>query len=177
MPAWYRLDGTVRNAQGYALSGVQVYVCLQPLISMNIPPAPLAPLASDSSGTHLANPVFTDGQGNFFFYAAPGLYTVILYDPDGRIPTTTFADQLVASPGGGSVTSIAMTVPSRETVSGSPITTSGTLAVTDNVQNANKVFAGPVSGPSAAPTFRSLAAADIAGLSFGVTSVQLAVSA
>lgn len=36
----------------------------------------------------------------------------------------------IASPGGGSVTSVAMTVPTGFSVSGSPITTAGTLAVT-----------------------------------------------
>jgi hypothetical protein len=36
----------------------------------------------------------------------------------------------IASPGGGSVTSVAMTVPTGFAVSGSPITTAGTLAVT-----------------------------------------------
>lgn len=36
----------------------------------------------------------------------------------------------IASPGGGSVTSVAMTVPTGFSVSGSPITSSGTLAVT-----------------------------------------------
>jgi hypothetical protein len=63
--------------------------------------------------------------------------------------------------GAGSVTSVALTVPSRQTVSGSPITTSGTLAVTDNTQSANAAFIGPASGPAAAPTFRALVAADI----------------
>ncbi len=36
----------------------------------------------------------------------------------------------IASPGGGSVTSVAMSVPTGFAVSGSPITSAGTLAVT-----------------------------------------------
>lgn len=61
----------------------------------------------------------------------------------------------------GSVSSIALTVPSRQSVSGSPVTGSGgTLAITDNNQNANQVFAGPASGGAAAPSFRSLVSAD-----------------
>lgn len=63
------------------------------------------------------------------------------------------------------VTSVAMTVPSRQTVTGSPIMSSGTFAITDNNQNANLVFAGPLSGGAAAPTFRSLVAGDIPSLS------------
>lgn len=66
-----------------------------------------------------------------------------------------------ASGGSGTVTSVAMTVPARQSVSGSPITTSGTLAVTDNNQDANLVFAGPASGSAAAPTFRAIEPADL----------------
>lgn len=61
----------------------------------------------------------------------------------------------------GTVTSVALTVPSILSVSGSPITGSGTLAVTLATQSANLVFAGPGSGSAATPTFRSLVAADI----------------
>jgi hypothetical protein len=77
--------------------------------------------------------------------------------------------------GGGTVASVALTVPSRQSVSGSPITTSGTLAVTDNTQAANLMFAGPSSGSAATPTFRALVAADLpAGTGTGtVTSVGL----
>lgn len=63
--------------------------------------------------------------------------------------------------GTGTVTSVAATVPSFLSLAGSPITTSGTLAVTLATQSANLVFAGPSSGSAAAPTFRSLVAADL----------------
>ena len=59
------------------------------------------------------------------------------------------------------VTSVALSVPSILTVSGSPITGSGTLTVTLATQNANLVFAGPSSGGAATPTFRSLVVGDI----------------
>lgn len=65
----------------------------------------------------------------------------------------------------GTVTSVAMTVSSRQTVTGSPVTSSGTLAVTDNNQSANLVFSGPTTGSAAAPTFRSLVSADVPDLS------------
>ncbi len=60
------------------------------------------------------------------------------------------------------VTSVALTVPSFLSVVGSPVTTSGTLAVSLATQNANLVFAGPSSGGASAPTFRALAASDLA---------------
>lgn len=65
----------------------------------------------------------------------------------------------------GTVTSAAMTVPSILSVSGSPITSSGTFAVTLATQVANIVFAGPVSGIGAVPTFRSMVLNDLPSLS------------
>ena len=63
---------------------------------------------------------------------------------------------------GGTVTSVALTMPSNVfDVAGSPITTSGTLAVTLDTQSANTVFSGPTTGAAATPTFRALVAADI----------------
>ena len=67
----------------------------------------------------------------------------------------------VFSSGLGTVTSVGLTMPAQFTVASSPVTTSGTLAVTLNTQTANSVFAGPVSGGAAAPTFRFLSSADI----------------
>jgi hypothetical protein len=63
--------------------------------------------------------------------------------------------------GSGSVKSVALTMPTEFAVAGSPITVSGTLAVTKATQAANKVFSGPTTGSAAAPTFRSLVAADL----------------
>lgn len=76
------------------------------------------------------------------------------------------------SSGSGTVTSVALTVPSFLAVSGSPITTSGTLAVTLNTETANTVFAGPTSGGAATPTFRALVAADLPAGTGTVTSVS-----
>jgi len=47
------------------------------------------------------------------------------------------------------------------TISGSPVTSSGTLTETLSTESANKVFAGPTTGSSAQPTFRSLVGADL----------------
>lgn len=63
--------------------------------------------------------------------------------------------------GGGTVLSVGMSVPSFLTVTGSPITTSGTLAVSTVNQSANTVFAGPTTGSPAAPGFRSVVNADL----------------
>lgn len=82
-----------------------------------------------------------------------------------------------ASPAGAStatVTSVALTAPAQFAVTGSPVTTAGTLAIAWNTQNRNTVLAGPATGAPAAPTFRALVAADI-GFAF-VTSVGITLS-
>ena len=74
------------------------------------------------------------------------------------------------------VTSVALALPSIMTVSGSPVTTSGTLTGTLTTQAVNSIFAGPSSGADAAPTFRALTTADIPALAYGtgtVTSVSV----
>jgi len=71
-------------------------------------------------------------------------------------------DQTYKTPAGtGTVTSVAMTVPADMSVGGSPVTTTGTLAVTRNNQNANLVLAGPASGAAATPAFRALVQTDL----------------
>jgi len=62
------------------------------------------------------------------------------------------------------------------TVSGSPVTSSGTLTGTLTTQAVNSIFAGPSSGAATAPTFRSLTTADIPALGY-VTSVAATVPA
>jgi hypothetical protein len=67
-----------------------------------------------------------------------------------------------AAPGSGTVTSVAMTVPSNLlSITGSPITTTGTLTVTLPNQSPNTIFAGPATGLSNEPGFRALVAEDL----------------
>lgn len=70
--------------------------------------------------------------------------------------------------GSGTVTSVAATVPSILSLSGSPITTSGTLAISLASQSQNRVFASP-NGSSGTPTFRALVAADVPTLNQDTT--------
>lgn len=62
--------------------------------------------------------------------------------------------------GSGSVTSVDLVLPGIFTVTGSPITSSGTITATLNNQTGNKVFASP-NGSTGTPTFRSLVNADL----------------
>jgi hypothetical protein len=178
----FRYQGTVQTAQGVALDGVKIYVCTQPNFisptNPTIPPSPLATLYTDSTGTtQLANPVMSDGNGNFFFYALPQTVTLVVYDPLQRITTLVFPDIVIVTPGAGTVTSVGLTMPAEFTVSGSPVGTSGTLAVAKANEAINTVWAGPPSGPSAPPTFRNLVAADIpAGAGFGLAAANTVIA-
>lgn len=88
-------------------------------------------------------------------------------DPGASAGTAKYLreDATWATPAGtGTVTSVALTMPAEFSVTGSPITTAGTLAVAKANQSANLVFAGPATGAAAAPTFRAQVYADISSL-------------
>lgn len=85
-------------------------------------------------------------------YADPAWITSLDYGKLINVPAIS---------GTGTVTSVALSVPSILSVTGSPVTSSGTLALSLAVQAANRVLAGPTSGLDATPTFRALVASDI----------------
>lgn len=100
----------------------------------------------------------------------------------GPIEEITFSD-LVAALGvsgglpGGTVTSVGLTMPSLFSVSGSPVTSSGTLAVSFASKAANTVLAGPTSGASGTPTMRALVVADIPTLTTAKVSDAVSTGA
>lgn len=98
--------------------------------------------------------------------------------------TIAIAQHVVAAgiegPGGatgGGVTSVSLTVPSWLTVAGSPITTTGTLAVTaTGGQTANRVIASPDGAPGSV-ALRALVANDIPNLpATKITTGTLSIS-
>lgn len=78
-----------------------------------------------------------------------------------KVATSRQVADLYSGPGGGTVTSVGLSAPAMFTVSGSPVTTSGTLGLTLANQASNLVLSGPASGADAAPTFRALVGADL----------------
>jgi hypothetical protein len=73
---------------------------------------------------------------------------------------TAQPDGTISVPG-GTVTSVAIAAPPEFTVTGSPVTGAGVLALSKASQAANQVYAGPSSGSAAAPVFRALVEADL----------------
>lgn len=87
-----------------------------------------------------------------------GQWVDLIYDGTNMQMQSTSGNAIA---GAGTVTSVALTVPAFLSVSGSPITSNGTFAVTLANENANTIFSGPCSGAAAAPTFRAMCPADV----------------
>ena len=122
----------------------------------------------------LPNPTSTDGNGHAFFYAAAGLYGVQIYGE--TILEQDYPDQGIGTvSGSGTVTSVGLALPMEFTVSGSPVTSSGTLTGAWANENANTIMAGPSAGPAGTPGFRTLVPTDIPALAY-VTSVGFSLA-
>ncbi len=75
-----RKDDIVFNAQGRPMAEATVRVCTSAATGQ--PCTPLASIYSDPALTQaLANPIATDGLGNYTFYAAPGRYEIEISGP------------------------------------------------------------------------------------------------
>lgn len=98
-------------------------------------------------------------EGDLSYYHL-GEWITLHIGTAGQVLTATSGEPAWAAPS-GSVTSVSFSAPATFTVAGSPITSSGTISLAWATQNANIVLAGPASGAAAAPTFRSLVAADL----------------
>ena len=85
----------------------------------------------------------------------------IVVNRDTGIAYTLKSDDTVQPLGLGTVSSVALTAPLQFSVAGSPVTGSGTLALSWNTQTANTILSGPTTGGAAVPTFRAMVAADI----------------
>lgn len=109
-------------------------------------------------------------SGSVTFSGTTSLGAATATEPDAaddstRVATTGWVLDRIGSFGAGTVTSVGLSLPNIFTVSGSPVTTSGTLSATLASQTQNHVFAAPGSGGNGAPAFRALVAGDIPDLS------------
>lgn len=113
--------------------------------------------------------ILSTGTINVTGFTAAG-NKVVLADATGNLSALTVGtsaqflrgDGTWQTPAGtGTVTSVALSLPAQFSVTGSPVTSSGTLTAAWANQASSLVFAGPVSGASAVPAFRALVAGDI----------------
>lgn len=77
----------------------------------------------------------------------------------------------VGSAATGTVTSVGLALPPEFIVTGSPVTSSGTLTGSWSNETANRLFAGPASGSPGVPSFRTMVAGDIPAAA--ATSISL----
>jgi hypothetical protein len=166
-----RLTMVAPGSQDATLSDVGItLVGTRGSVSNAVTPPPIFTWLGAYSGTTTYNP--------FDVVSFSGSSYVCIAATTGNDPTHTAFWSLMAQAGAngaGTVNSVALTTPGEFNVSGSPITSSGTLAITKANQNANLVYAGPSSGSAAAPTFRSIAAADLplgSSSAFGAVKVD-----
>jgi len=109
--------------------------------------------------------------GNMFTLTNPSAITFPQFNADNTISAldaASFRTAIGAGTGGGSVTSVGLSLPAIFTVSGSPVTTTGTLTGTLASQTANFFFAAP-DGSAGAPVFRAIVAADVPTLNQNTT--------
>jgi hypothetical protein len=110
-----------------------------------------------SGNTSIDHNLLTGLQGgttNQYYHLTETQYDAVIAanSPATGNPFATLAD--LGSLGGGTVTSVSLTMPTIFSVSGSPVTTAGTLAVTLGNQSAFTVFAREAA--TGTPSFQSL---------------------
>jgi hypothetical protein len=155
------------------------FLALAVVIAFNSRPNVEAQSASDAQRSAIVrvgpklpstcNPTGAAGPNVFHLTVTDGIKAPGIY-------RCSAANTWTLAASGGTVTSVAATLPNIFSLAGSPITTSGTLAITLATQSANRVWAGPTTGSAAAPTFRALVDADIPSTLAGHTITGGSVS-
>jgi hypothetical protein len=151
---YFRMDGWVKSAQGPAIPGAQIYVCTQPANTVALPPSPLANIFADVNGlVPITQPILTDGDGHYDFYAQAAVYTIVVgfggvvqeFYPDQslggasgtsgggggtalviQVNGATPANQLLLNLQGAGNTSVSTDGAGNVTITGSGIPTGGT---------------------------------------------------
>lgn len=155
-------------------SFVQFYACFEQfrvptttpttwtaLCAYNSPPAIVPPANEAYTKTQIDARFPSCTTGQMIYYATTGQIQTCLTVGSGL---TISGGSISTTGSAGTVTSVALSLPNIFTVSGSPVTTTGTLTGTLATQNNRLVFAGPIgfpyptgsTGVAAAPTFRAL---------------------
>jgi hypothetical protein len=107
-----------------------------------------------AQGLAASRPAAATSNAGFHYFATD---TGILSQSTGSAWVQIAAGASIA----GTVTSAGLSMPAEFSVASSPITSSGTIAVTKATQTANLLYSGPSSGSAAVPTFRAMVVADV----------------
>lgn len=113
-----------------------------------------------NASTGFADPMTT--RGDIIYRNASNVTARLGRGTAGQVLTSNGTDisWTTLGSGSGTVTSVGLALPSFLTVTGSPITTSGTITASLASQSANLIFASP-NGTSGTPSFRKAFVADI----------------
>jgi len=158
--------GSTANEQDLTVAQVQA------MLSVPTSSSPLA-IGSGGTGQTTANAAFDalspmTTAGDIIYENATPTAARLAIGTSGQVLTVVSGLPAWSTPTSGTVTSVALLDGSSTpiyNISGSPVTSSGTLDFTLKTQSANTVFAGPTTGSAAQPAFRALVAADIPSLS------------
>lgn len=129
--------------------------------------ATVAEILAAQSLDGLSDVTVTGAAHGAIIYRAEAGWVHLPAGAAGQVLTTSGAGAnpawaTVADGDGGTVTSVALAVPTFLSVAGSPITGAGTLALSLADQGAGLVFAAPA-GATGAPSFRPLVSTDLPG--------------
>src|ERR1700732_905076 len=147
-----RKDDIVFNSRAIPLAAPTIRVSAMPASGQ--PCTPLALIYSDAALTQaLANPITTDGLGNYFFYAAPGKYEIEVSGPG--ITTKQLANVILpndpSSPTFSSVNSSGAISAFSLNLSGN-LTVNGNTTVVGNLASGTLNLANQSTPPGAAGT-------------------------
>jgi hypothetical protein len=147
----------VPNSGGGGGGGTVTSVGLTMPAGLSVANSPVTTNGTINVTTTLSGPIKGTGSG---FSAATYADIVNLFSGCTGTEYLAANGNCYAASGSGTVTSVGLTAPSWLTVSGSPVTTSGTLGLAAASQSANTFLASP-SGASGAPSFRAIVSADL----------------
>src|ERR1035437_5615130 len=152
----------VTGGSGLSIAASQ----LSSAVSLTTQVSGILPVANGGTGDNafVANQVIIGGT------TTTGALAQVAAGSSGQVLTSngSSAPTWAAPATSGTVTRVGLADLSTApiyTISNSPVTSSGTLDITLNTQAPNSVFAGPVTGLNAQPSFRALAPTDIPDLS------------
>lgn len=167
----YTLPVATASVLGGVKQGTGLTIAGDGTISLTTPYVLPVATTSTLGGVIVKSGLLVDGSGNLSLDASAVATSVnakvgaVTITAGTNITIDNSGSSIVISStgggGGGTVQQVALSMPSIFNVSGSPVTTTGTLTATLASQTANTIFRGPTSGSANIPTFGALVAADL----------------